>query len=287
MIRRLKRLTLIAGCVAVAVCASAGASVRAAPVLGHITVVSTAESDKVFLVAANGSGWRKISFPSAVFSGKADLSDDGKAIVAATITGVYVVPVSQDRPRKVPNVPTSSRSSVYWTVWSPGGSQGQIAMSFNAGLWTMFVNGNGRRRLAMDAEQPDWSPDNTQIAFVRDLSDSTGLGRIYAIGTDGRDLHFLVRGAQPAFSPDGEKLAFIGRAGIYVMPVEGGNPRLVLRNGAYPSWSPDGKRIAFIRPTKCGHAGCVGRIFIAPAVGGSARAIGPEIFDIGPISWSR
>jgi len=219
-------------------------------------------------------------------SAKADLSDDGKVLVAATIDGVYVVPVGAGEPRKVPNVPRSARRFVYWVSWSPGGSQGSIAMIFNSSLYTIFVNGNALRRLANDAEEADWSPDGTQIAFVRDLSSYTGQGRIYAIGGDGRDLHFLARGAQPAFSPDGQKLAFSGRAGIYVMPAEGGQARLVIRKGSQPAWSPDGKRLAFTRPTKCGHGGCVGRIFIAPATGGRARPIGPEIFDIGPLSWS-
>ena len=48
-------------------------------------------------------------------------------------------------------------------------------MIFNSRLYTIFVNWNGLRRLANDAEEADWSPDGTQIAFVRDLSRYTAI----------------------------------------------------------------------------------------------------------------
>lgn len=51
---------------------------------------------------------------------------------------------------------------------------------------------------------------------------------------------------QPAFSPDGQLIAFRSErepSGIYVMDVAGQNPRRVSDFGFHPSWSPDGKEI--------------------------------------------
>ena len=51
---------------------------------------------------------------------------------------------------------------------------------------------------------------------------------------------------QPAFSPNGEQIAFRSErepAGIYVVGVSGDNPRRVADFGFQPSWSPDGKEI--------------------------------------------
>jgi len=98
-----------------------------------------------------------------------------------------------------------------------------------------------------------------QIAFV---SERDGLPQIYLMNSDGRDLQqitFEVEGAcQPAWSPDGMKLAFIspcsGRkecyegSSIFVLSLETHRSDLIssLGTGDYdPAWSPDGSRLAF------------------------------------------
>ncbi len=54
--------------------------------------------------------------------------------------------------------------------------------------------------------------------------------------------------SQPAFSPDGARIAFRSERetpGIYVMEATGENARRVSDDGFHPSWSPDGREIVF------------------------------------------
>jgi Tol biopolymer transport system component len=84
--------------------------------------------------------------------------------------------------------------------------------------------------------------------------------------------------ADPAFSPDGEKIAFTSngedpvRFDLYVQLVEGGNPlRLTHIRSGYiccAAWSPDGKTIAFAR---CDDNG--GAVFVIPVLGGPERKL--------------
>lgn len=108
-----------------------------------------------------------------------------------------------------------------------------------------------------------------QLAFVRD-------GQIHLINTDGTGLVPLTQpetggsNANPAWSPDGQRLAFAsdrdGEWNIYVMNADGSG-LVRLTSGGYndePAWSPDGKTIAFTR-LQDGSAG----IFAVNAEGGT------------------
>ncbi len=94
-----------------------------------------------------------------------------------------------------------------------------------------------------------WSPNGTQIAFS-DGDDIWALGQFDALqvtNTPG------VAESWPAFSPDGQRLAFVRESAgstqimIYaffdqsIIPVT-----TTAAQNTMPAWSPDGSRIAFI-----------------------------------------
>jgi WD40 repeat protein len=137
----------------------------------------------------------------------------------------------------------------------------------------------------------------TQLAFVRD-------NQIYVGNADGTGLVQLtntvdgVWNDDPAWSPDGQRLAFSrylrGDNGpeIYVMNADGSN--VVRRtqgcecakepSGAgEPSWSPDGRTIAFTRDYDGNESG----IYVVDAVGNSAARVLLDSpgFDFHPV-WS-
>jgi dipeptidyl aminopeptidase/acylaminoacyl peptidase len=79
---------------------------------------------------------------------------------------------------------------------------------------------------------------------------------LYVVHTDGssspKQLTIRESSSQPAWSPDGEQLAFVrsvdGKSQIFILPVNGGEPIQFthFRYGASsPKWSPDGRKILF------------------------------------------
>jgi len=121
-------------------------------------------------------------------------------------------------------------------------------------LWLWPVQGGEPRRLGQaTGHDPAWSPDGTQIVFVRGQS-------LYSIHRDGTQLRELVhvngRPETPAWSPDGENIHLTIDAGEYgteslwEMSADGSGLHTILANGtpsrqAAGNWTADGKYFLF------------------------------------------
>jgi dipeptidyl aminopeptidase/acylaminoacyl peptidase len=111
------------------------------------------------------------------------------------------------------------------------------------------------------------SPDGARVAVVVttfDLAENKGKGRIWLVPSTPGDAVPLTAAAhdsgEPAFSPDGRRLAFTRKDGekrqLYVMPLAGGEPERVtdLPLGVFdPTWLPDGSGVVFGAKLVKGH----------------------------------
>jgi Tol biopolymer transport system component len=97
---------------------------------------------------------------------------------------------------------------------------------------------------------PALSPDGRAFVYA---SDEAGNYDIFAQRVGGKNRTNLTADSaaddtQPAFSPDGNSIAFRSEReppGLYVMGATGENVRRIADGGFHPSWSPDGKELVF------------------------------------------
>ncbi len=133
--------------------------------------------------------------------------------------------------------------AVLLAMWLGSGGQNTIVSPESNWSLTRLTSSDGL------VVTPSWSPDGRWIAYALDEGGEMDIWRTpVGGGPRVRLTSSELKESGPVWSPDGQTIAYStdsGRAGIFLIPFEGGTPVNLNPFGSHPRWSPDGRMIAF------------------------------------------
>jgi len=237
-------------------------------------------TEEIYVMDPNGSNVRQLTRVGRkeVTSWLPDWSPDRKRIVfSSNRTGpwddLYVMDADGGNVQQLTDTPQVSEHDAAWSPDSRHIAYDRAPITAggtrqSAQIWIIDADGSNANALTTGSSRnmrPAWSPDGSTIAFMSDrhaefnlslMGTEEGDLEIYLMDRDGSNIRRLTEFAgtalSPAWSPDGQRIAFHGRgdgnSNIYVMNAAGSNQRRLTnepRVDGRPTWSPDGREIAF------------------------------------------
>jgi Tol biopolymer transport system component len=171
-----------------------------------------------------------------------------RALVGAALVAVVVAAV----PGPVNGSFPGENGRIAFVRSVSGDTRSGLRLEEPANIYTVRPDGSDLRRLFRDGafdREPAWSPDGSQLAFVR-RSPPPGDDRhdLYVVNADGSGLRRLTQSVWKGvtWSPDGSRIAFSRDGRLWTIEVESRRVRRVTRTPAErPAWSPDGRWIAY------------------------------------------
>jgi Tol biopolymer transport system component len=131
--------------------------------------------------------------------------------------------------------------------------------------------------LAWQDRFPQWSPTGEHFLFLRETVDCGPAPNDLVIARrDGRTVTSFHLARAAAWSPDGRRIAFVGRAGLRVTDPAGRRTDELGPGGTWPVWGAPG--IAFLRS---------GTLWLVDPGRAGERQVSAETRLRGPIAWTR
>jgi Tol biopolymer transport system component len=190
------------------------------------------------------------------------------AVLLVAVAAWYFWPHRSSEASRMRVVPLTTLTGwEYEPTFSPDGTQ--VAFRWggekddNQDIYLKIIGSNEVRRVTTDPGydgNPSWSPDGRQIAFLHGaavgISARLMIHLVSPLGGPVLKLSDLPTFGPLTWSPDGRFIATEHLVspntrnkdepgGIYIVPVQGGEPRLLVKDGSAPAFSPDGHRLAY------------------------------------------
>lgn len=219
---------------------------------------------ELYVMNANGSNVRRITFTEGVTDFQPAWSPDGRRIVISRAAGItpppgyptveadlVIVDVATGHEHQITSRPDTWE---WYAHWSPDGKriafEGDLLEPGNDDVYTIKVDGTGLQRLTtrpgFDGDVR-YSPDGTQLVFDSDRAGDSDLFLMRTNGTNVRQLTTDHASFSASFSPDGQSLAFArdvnGVPDVFRMRLDGTQLINLTRSPSSfefdPEWSPN------------------------------------------------
>jgi Tol biopolymer transport system component/DNA-binding winged helix-turn-helix (wHTH) protein len=219
-------------------------------------------SGEIYIIPVHGDSERRLPFHIHSIDGLT-WSPDGQSLIvssarAISVGSLWKIYLNGDPPIALSSLPAHTSDPV---ISLTAHRLAYVDILRNVSLWRMPADGRGKDEQLIASDfidsAPDYSPDDSQIAFE---SDRSGATEIWTCRSDGKQCRrvtniFGPMTGSPRWSPDGRMLAFDsrlkGRSAIFIVSASAGDP-IRITTGAFdaadnvvPSWSHDGQSLYF------------------------------------------
>ena len=224
---------------------------------------------------------RRLQSMADLRSALEELRDD---LESGRLSGASAIPLARPRPRALR---TAARAAVAVLLVASGMAAARLWLSPASVAPPPLMLAAMTFDLGVTVD-PAVTSTGELLAYASDRHDGTNLdiwvqptagGEPVRVTTDPAD------DSEPAFSPDGSRIAFRSErdgGGIYVVPALGGTERLLVADGRTPRFSPDGKWLMY----ETGGRGSRAATFIMPATGGTPQGLAPDLKRADRGVWS-